>query len=107
MTTPDTTAPTLNVTTDKDSYVVGDTLTLNVTYADAQTTMATLTVTVTGTDPAGNTAQATTQVAVTNQVSGPVDVSATDSFGDTYAVVSNDNTGSAVLSTTVGTPPAA
>jgi carbon monoxide dehydrogenase subunit G len=107
MTTP-ASVPTLVVTTDKASYNVGDTLTVNVAYADAQSQASPLTITVTGTDAAGGTATATAQVLVTTQ--GPsqnVDVEATDSFGDTYTVVSNDGSSAAVLSTTVGTPPAA
>lgn len=107
MTTP-ATVPTLTVTTDKASYNVGDVLTLNVAYADAASAAAPLTITVTGTDAAGNTVQSTAQVLVTT--TGPsqnVDVTATDSFGDTYALVSNDGTSLAVLQTTVGTPPAA
>lgn len=106
MTTPAST-PTLTVTADKASYNVGDTITLNVAYADAASQASPLTVTVTGTDAAGNNVQATTQVLVTTQgPSQPMTISATDSFGDTYSVVSNDGVGAAVLSATVGTPPA-
>lgn len=100
--------PTLVVTTDKSSYNVGDPITVNVAYADAASQATPLTITVTGADAAGNSAQATAQVLVTT--TGPsqnVDVSATDSFGDTYTLVSNDGVGAAVLSATVGTPPAA
>lgn len=107
MTTP-TGIPTLNVSTDKTSYNVGDTLTLTVAYADAASAATPLNITVTGTDTDGNVVQATAQVIVTTQ--GPsqsVDVQATDSFGDTYTVVSNDGSSQAVLTTTVGTPPAA
>jgi len=43
---------------------------------------------------------------VTQSASGAVDVQASDSFGDTYAVVSNDGTSQAVLQTTVQAPPA-
>jgi carbon monoxide dehydrogenase subunit G len=100
--------PTLVVTTDKSSYNVGDTITVNVAYADAASAATPLTITVTGSDAAGNSAQATAQVVVTTQgASQNVDVSATDSFGDTYTQVSNDGVGAAVLTATVGTPPAA
>lgn len=107
MTTP-AAVPTLAVTTDKASYNVGDTLTLNVAYADAASQASPLTITVTGTDAAGNTVQATAQALVTT--AGPsqsVTVSATDSFNDTYTVVSNDGVGKAVLTAVIGTPPVA
>jgi hypothetical protein len=99
-------APTLSVATDKPSYNVGDMLTLTVTYADAQANALPLHITVTGTDSDGNVAAVQTDVMVTQSASGAVDVQASDSFGDTYAVVSNDGTSQAVLQTTVQAPPA-
>jgi hypothetical protein len=107
MTTPASTAPTMSVATDKDSYVVGDTITLTVTYADANAQATDLVVTVNGSDAEGNQVQAQTTVQVVQTASGPMDVSATDSFNDTYTVVSNDGSSTAVLSATVGSPPAA
>lgn len=98
--------PTMSVAADKASYAVGDTLTLTVTYSDSNSVATNLVATVSGTDAAGNSVQAQTTVQViTEGTPGPMDVSATDSFGDTYAVVSNDGSSSAVLSTTVGSPP--
>jgi DNA-binding beta-propeller fold protein YncE len=107
MTTP-AAAPTISAVADKATYNVGDTLTLTVTYADAQSGSVPLAITVAGTDAAGNNVTATAQVLVaTAGAPGPMTISATDSFGDTYAVSSNDGTSTAVLTTVVGTPPAA
>ncbi len=107
MTTP-ATAPTLTLTTDKTSYVVGDTITLTAAYSDvAAGAPVQLTVTATGTDSAGNTVTATTTVPVTAQASQSMEVTATDSFGDAYTLVSNDGKSTAVLTATIGAPPAA
>jgi hypothetical protein len=83
-------------------------VTLTVTYADAQSGSVPLTVTVTGSDAQGNNVSATTQVLVaTAGTPGPMTIEATDSFGDTYTQSSNDGTSTAVLTTTVGSPPTA
>jgi hypothetical protein len=105
MTTPVSTAPTMSVATDKDSYVVGDTITLTVTYADANAQASDLVVTVNGSDAEGNQVQATTTVQVVQTASGPMDVSATDSWGNAYSVVSNDGQSTAVLSATISAAP--
>jgi hypothetical protein len=108
MTTPAApTAPTLVLATDAASYLVGATINLTVTYADAQSVPSTLNINVSGTDAQGNDVTATTSVIVTQNTSEPMTISATDSFGDTWAVVSNDGVSTAVLSAVVGTPPAA
>jgi hypothetical protein len=96
----------MSVTTDKDSYLVGDTLTLNVTYADLNANASTLNITVTGTDAEGNTVTANASVQVAQNETGSMDISATDSWGDSYTVVSNDGVGSAVLTTTLTAPTA-
>jgi hypothetical protein len=97
--------PTLNVSADKASYAPGDTLTLTVVYSDSNSVAQDLTVTVTGSDAGGASVQATTTVQViTEGTPGPMDISATDSFGDTYAVQSNDGSSTAVLTTTVNPP---
>jgi hypothetical protein len=101
--------PTLTLATDAASYVAGQTLTLTATYADSQAAPATLTITATATDAQNNSVTATADVTVVQQASEQMDVEATDTFGDTYAVSSNtlsNGTGTAVLTTTV-TPPAA
>jgi hypothetical protein len=105
MTTPASTAPTMSVATDKDSYQVGDTLTLTVTYADANAQASTMTITVNGSDSEGNTVQSQTTVQVVQNVSGQMDISATDNWGGSYTVVSNDGTSTAVLTGVVGSPP--
>lgn len=98
--------PVMTVEADKASYAVGDTLTLTVVYSDSNSVATNLVATVTGTDSAGNSIQAQTTVQViTDGTPGPMDISATDSFGDTYSVVSNDGSSTAVLNTTVGSPP--
>jgi hypothetical protein len=106
MTTPAPAAPTISLSTDKTTYNTGDPLTLTVTYADAQSQPVQLTITATATDAQGNTATGTAVVTVTEQETEAMTVSATDSFNDSYSLVSNDGKGTAVLSTTVGTPPA-
>lgn len=107
MTTPAQT-PTLSLSTDKAAYVVGDTLTLTAAYSDAAAgTPFQLVITATGTDADGSTVTATTSVTATPQASREVTVTATDSSSDSYTLVSNDGTSTAVLTTTVGAPPAA
>ncbi len=104
MTTP--TGPTLTLATDKDVYNPGDTLTLTATYSDGTSEQVELTINGTATDTSGGSATASISVQVNVSESQSMDVEATDSFGDTYAVTSNDGKGTAVLTTTVGTPPA-
>lgn len=106
MSTPDQ-GPVMSVAADRASYAVGDTLTLTVTYSDSNSVANNLVVTVSGSDSAGNNVQAATTVQViTAGTPGPMDISATDSFGDTYSVLSNDGSSTAVLSATIGSPPA-
>jgi hypothetical protein len=105
MTTP-AQGPVLSASADKASYAVGDPLTLTVTYSDSNSVAQDLTITVTGSDSAGNTASsAVTVQVITEGTPGPMDIGATDSFGDTYSVASNDGSSTAVLTTTVGSPP--
>lgn len=107
MTTPDANNPTMTLTTDKASYNVGDTLTLTVTYSDSNSVAQDMTITVSGKDTDGNEVSATTKVQViTGGTPGSMEISATDSFGNTYSVTSNDGTSTAVLTTTIGSPPA-
>jgi hypothetical protein len=101
-------APTLTLTADKAVYNVGDPIEITATYADDEGSLVTLTISGTATDAAGNTASATAEVQVSTPATAqPMDVTVTDSFGDAYAQVSNDGTGTAVFSSTVGSPPAA
>lgn len=107
--TPPASTPTLTLTTDASSYIVGSTLTLTADYADVQAAPSTLTISVTATDAQGNTVSATDSVTVVQQVSELMTVVPTDSSNDTYTLVSNtvsNGTGSAIFTTTVGTPPA-
>jgi hypothetical protein len=101
--------PSLVLTTDADSYVAGQVLTLTAVYADSQANPVQLTINATATDTAGNQVAASVSVTVVEQASESMDVEATDGFGDAYTVVSNSvdagGTGTAVLTTTV-TPPA-
>jgi hypothetical protein len=99
--------PTLTLSTDKQVYVTGDTLTLTAAYADDASSPVQLTITATATDASGSTVNATSQVTVTESAPQPMTVTAADSFGDTYSLVSNDSAGTAVLTAVVGTPPAA
>ena len=81
--------------------------TLTVTYSDSNSVAQDLTVTVSGKDTEGNEVSATTKVQViTEGTPGSMEISATDSFGDEYAVASNDGSSVAVLTTTIGSPPA-
>jgi hypothetical protein len=107
--TPPASTPTLTLATDATSYVVGQVLTLTATYADTQSQPSTLTISVTATDTLGNTVSATDSVTVVQQVSEQMTVVPTDSFNDTYTAQSNtvtNGTGTAVFTTTIGTPPA-
>lgn len=103
MTTPTPTAPV--VTTDKTTYSPGDPITVTVEYSDPSNPGVTLTVTATVTNPDGTTTTGTADVTVGGSVANPLPVSVTDSFGDSYTQVSNE-AGTAVFSSTVGTPPA-
>lgn len=107
MTTPaQPTGPTLTIVTDKPTYNVGDLLTLTATYADSASQPVQLTITATGTDAQNNTVSATSVVTVTQQTTQAMTVTASDNFQNTYAISSNDGKGTAVLTTTIGTPPA-
>ena len=100
-------APTISLATDKASYNVGDTLTLTVTYADAQSQASNLTIDVSASDSQGHTVTSSVTVVVTQTATEGMTVTATDSFNGTWTLVSNDGKGTAVLSTVIGTPPAA
>jgi hypothetical protein len=94
------------VTTDKASYSSGDPITVTVEYTDPANPGTTLTITAVVTNPDGTTATGTASVQVGAAPANPLPVSVTDSFGDTYTQTSND-AGTAVFTSTVGTPPAA
>jgi len=106
MTTPAPAAPTLSLAADKETYNVGDVLTLTAAYSDSSATPVTLTVTASATDAAGNTVNADISVTVNTTEQQPMTIGASDTFGDQYVVQSNA-AGVAVLTTTIGTPPAA
>jgi len=104
LTTPTPTAPV--VTTDKAAYNSGDPITVTVEYTDPANPGTTLTITAVVTNGDGSTATGTAEVTVGAAPASPLPVSVTDSFGDTYTQTSND-AGTAVFTSTVGTPPAA
>ena len=105
MSTPAPVTPTQSLATDKTVYNVGDELTLTADYSDASVNPVTLTITASATDASGNTVGATATVTVNTSEQEAMTIGASDSFGDTYSIVSNA-AGVAVLTTTVGTPPA-
>lgn len=105
MTTPASVTPTLSITTDKPVYNVGDTLTLTADYSDASVAPVTLKITASATDAAGNTVNAEVDVTVNTSEQQPMTIGVSDSFSDTYTQVSNSG-GVAVLTTSIGTPPA-
>lgn len=105
MTTPPS-APTVSLALDKAQYNVGDTLTATVTYADDQTQTSQLTVTVTVTDQQGATATANSEASVLVTAPQPMTSVVSDSFGDTYTEQPGQPVGTAVFTTTVGSPPA-
>jgi len=94
------------VTTDKASYNSGDPITVTVEYTDPANPGTTLTITAVVTNGDGTTSTGTASVQVGAAPATPLPVSVTDSFGDTYTQTSND-AGTAVFTSTVGTPPAA
>jgi hypothetical protein len=104
MTTP--TAPAAPVvTTDQASYSTGDPITVTVEYTDPANPGTTLTVTASVTNADGSTSTGTVDVQVGGGAATAFPVSVTDSFGDVYTQSSN-NPGTAVFTSTVGTPPA-
>jgi hypothetical protein len=106
MTTPaPAVTPTLSITTDKTVYNVGDVLTLTADYSDSSTAPVTLNITASASDAAGNTVNAEVSVTVNTAEQQPMTIGASDSFSDSYSIVSNA-AGVAVLTTTIGTPPA-
>lgn len=104
MTTPVPAAPV--VTTDKASYSPGDPITVTVEYTDPANPGVTLTVSAAVTNGDGSTSSGSVDVTVGATPANPLPVSVTDSFGDAYTQTSND-AGTAVFTSTVGTPPAA
>ena len=105
MTTPAPATPTLAITTDKSVYNVGDTLTLTADYSDSSAVPVTLTITASASDASGNTVNATATVTVNTAEQQAMTIGASDSFGDSFGIVSNA-AGVAVLTTVIGTPPA-
>lgn len=106
MTTPVAVTPTLDISTDKPVYNVGDLLTLTARYSDSSVAPMTLTITASATDPQGNTVTATTTATVNTSTQQPMTIGASDTANDQYVIVSNE-AGVAVLTTTVQAPPAA
>jgi hypothetical protein len=106
MTTPAPVTPTLSLATDKATYSVGDPITVTATYSDSTVAPVQLSITASATDPAGNTVNAEVSVTVNTAEQQAMTIGITDSFGDQYTVVSNA-AGVAVLSSVIGTPPAA
>lgn len=105
MTTPVTpAAPT--VTTDKTAYAPGDPITVTVDYTDPDNPGTVLTVTATVTNPDGSAATGTVDVQVGGGAASPFPVSVSDSFSGTWTQTTNE-AGTAVFTSTVGTPPAA
>jgi hypothetical protein len=94
------------VTTDKASYNPGDPITVTVEYTDPANPGTTLVISASVTNPDGSTSAGSVSVQVGGSPANPLPVSVTDSFGDAYVQVSNE-AGTAVFSSTVGTPPAA
>ncbi len=102
MTTP---AQSVTVTADKASYAVGDPITVTVEYPDLGDPGTTLTITGAVTAADGSVSSSTTTVQVGAQAPEALPVEVTDSFGDTYAQ-SSAEPGTAVFTSTIGTPPA-
>jgi hypothetical protein len=106
MTTPAST-PTLTAALDKEVYNVGDQAQLTLAYTDETTEQVTLSVSSVLTDNDGNVLATTTaEATVLTSEQDTLPVSASDNFSNLYSVVSN-NAGQAMLSTTIGQPPAA
>lgn len=103
MTTP---APSVTVTADKTNYAVGDPITITVEYPDAGEPGVTLTVSAQVTSPDGSVATGSADVTVGGTPAQPLPVEVADSFGDQYAQIQNEP-GTAVFTSAVGTPPAA
>ena len=99
-------APTLTLAADKATYSVGDVLTLTATYSDSTSAPVTLSIVASATDAAGNSINADLSVTVNTSEQQPMTIGVTDNFGDAYTQVSNA-AGVAVLTATIGTPPAA
>lgn len=101
MTTP-APAPVLSVSADKAEYEPGDPLSLTL----HMTTPVPLTITASGTLPDGTTVSGQAEVVVRVPVKDEVQFGLSDSFADAYVVQSSTG-GHAVVSTTVGSAPAA
>jgi hypothetical protein len=101
------TTPTtpVTVTTDKESYNVGDPIQVTVEYADPANPGTTLTVTATVTNPDGTTAAGTAEATIGAVPAEPLPVAVSDSFGGTYAQQSSDP-GMAVFTGVISAPPA-
>jgi hypothetical protein len=97
--------PTLAIAADKAVYNAGEVLTLTATYSDSSVAPLTLTITASATDAHGNTVTAETTATVNTQAQQPMTIGVSDSLGYSYSLVSNEG-GKAVLTTTIGTPPA-
>lgn len=106
MTTPAPVTPTLSISADKAVYNVGDPITVTADYSDSSVAPVQMNITASATDAAGNTVNAEISVTVNTAEQQPMTVGISDSFGDVYSIVSNAS-GVAVLSSVIGTPPAA
>ncbi len=105
MSTPVAVTPTLSISADKAVYNVNDPIEITADYSDSSVAPMTLTVNASATDAQGNTVTASTSVTVNTAEQQPMTIGITDSFGDTYSIVSNA-AGVAVLTSVIGTPPA-
>ena len=105
MTTPVPVTPTLSLAADKSTYNVGDELQLTATYTDSSVAPVQLIITASATDPSGATVNAEISVTVNTQAQQPMTIGVSDTFSDSYALVSNAG-GVAVLTTTIQAPPA-
>jgi hypothetical protein len=97
--------PTLSIATDKAVYNVGDPITVTASYSDQTSAPVVLTVTASATDANGNTVNATATAMVNTSEQQPMQLGISDSFGDSYVQQSNA-AGTAVFTSTIGTPPA-
>jgi hypothetical protein len=83
------TAPTLSLSTDSDTYAVGDTITVTAEYSDATSAPVTLTISGTFQDTSGRSVNATTNVTVATEEQEPMTGTITDSWGDDYTQLDN------------------
>jgi hypothetical protein len=106
MTTPAPVTPTLSIAADKQTYNIGDPITIKADYSDSSVAPVIMHITASASDAAGNTASATVDVTVNTQAQQPMTIGVSDSFGGSWVQQSNEG-GVAVLTSVIGTPPAA